>query len=215
MRWNPLVAVASVMLVATPSFAQEWVDYINHEDRFAVNLPGQPAIAEITWQGEYIVTYPGRVYTADTGTSHYSVTVADYSDARRKHQERVKTCKAAGGDGDQCLERSSTDMRSALLYASWRIIQKDPDAELTHLVYTQADRVEGDDVHLTHADGSRTFASVFMHDNRLYILEATVPKGAPQPLIFQQSMRFLDKDGNSVRYQSPYTNGFPAPPRER
>jgi len=125
----------------------------------------------------------------------------------------LKNCKAGGGDGDQCRERSEIDKRSAMIYASWGIIQKDPQAKLTHLVYTQADLVEGDDVHLTHADGSRTFASVFMHENRLYILEATVPKGEPQPLIFQQSMRFLDKDGKSIRYQSTYTNGFPAPPR--
>ena len=215
MRSIPLAAAALIILIAAPSFAQEWTDYVNRGDFFAVNLPGEPKVKDITWQGEYIVKYPARVYTADAGKDRYSVTVVDYTDALKKHQEQVKICKAAGGDGDQCQERSSTDMRSALLYASWGIIEKDPAAKLTHLVYTQADRVEGDDVHLTHPDGSRTFASVFMHEDRLYILEATVPKGEPQPLIFQQSMRFLDKDGKSIRYDSPYTNGFPAPPRAR
>jgi hypothetical protein len=172
-------------------------------------------VKDITWQGEYVVKYPGHLYTVDVGKSHYEVTVVDYTDSLKKHQDNVKACKAAGGDGDQCQERSSTDMRSSLLYASWGIIEKHPAAKLTHLVYTQADRVEGNDVHLTHPDGSRTFASVFMHADRLYILEATVPKGEPQPLIFQQSMRFLDKEGRSIRYESPYTNGFPAPPRAR
>ena len=215
MRLIPIAAVALILFLSVPSFAQEWMDYSNRGDFFAVNLPGQPKVKDITYQGEYIVNYPAHVYTADAGQSHYSVTVVDYTEALKKHQEQVKTCKAAGGDGDQCQERSSTDMRSALLYASWNVIAKDPAARLTHLVYTQADRVEGDDVHLTHPDGSRTFASVFMHEDRLYILEATVPKGEPQPLIFQQSMRFLDKDGKSVRYNTPYTNGFPAPPRAR
>ena len=210
-----IVALALILLISAPSFAQEWIDYANREDFFAVNLPGQPKVKDITYEGEYIVNYPAHVYTADGGPSQYSVTVVDYTEALKKHQENVKACKASGGDGDQCQERASTDLRSAILYATWNLVQKDPAARLTHLVYTQADRVEGNDVHLSHPDGSRTFGSVFMHENRLYILEATVPKGELQPLIFQQSMRFLDKDGKSIRYNSPYTNGFPAPPRAR
>jgi hypothetical protein len=106
-------------------------------------------------------------------------------------------------------------MRGALIYATWSLMQKDPSAKVTHFVYTQADRVEGQELHLTNRDGSRTFAAIYMHENRLYILEGTVPAGYPQPLLFQQSMRFLDKEGKSIRYQSTYANGFPAPPRAR
>jgi len=54
-----------------------------------------------------------------------------------------------------------------------------------------------------------------MHENRLYILEGTVPANAPPPGLFQQSLQFLDKDGNRIRYQSIYSNGFPAPPATR
>lgn len=211
----PLVALALILLISAPSFAQEWIDYANRADFFAVNLPGQPKVKDITWKGEYVVDYPANVYTADDGPSKYSVTVVDYTQALKKHQEQVKSCKDYGGDGDQCQERASTDLRSAILYATWGVIAKDPAAKVTHLVYTQADRVEGNDVHISHLDGSRTFASVFMHEDRLYIFEGTVPKGEPQPLIFQQSVRFLDKDGKSVRYDTPYTNGFPAPKRAR
>ena len=88
-------------------------------------------------------------------------------------------------------------------------------AKVTHFVYTQADRVEGHELHLANADGSFTFAAVYMHENRLYILDATVPKGSPPPLLFQQSMRFLDKDGKGIRYDTPYANGFPPPRRVR
>jgi hypothetical protein len=212
----PLVALALVISMTAPALAQqEWIDYSNQGDFFAVNLPGQPKIKDITWEGEYVVNYPGRVYTADAGASKYSVTVVDYTQALQKHQANVATCKNYGGDGDQCQERASTDLRSAILFATWGVIQKTPAAKLTHLVYTQADRVEGIDIHLTQPDASRTFASVFMHENRLYVFEGTVPKGEPQPLIFQQSVRFLDKDGKSIRYESPYTNGFPAPKRAR
>src|SRR6187200_1801831 len=102
MRSIPLAAAALILCIAAPSFAQEWTDYVNRGDFFAVNLPGEPKVKDITWQGEYIVTYPAHVYTVDAGQSHFAVTVVDYTDALNKHQQQVKACKAAGGDGDQC-----------------------------------------------------------------------------------------------------------------
>jgi len=54
-----------------------------------------------------------------------------------------------------------------------------------------------------------------MHENRLYILEGTVPAGAPAPALFQTSLGFLDKDGKGIRYETPYSNGFPPPRRVR
>ena len=36
--------------------------------------------------------------------------------------------------------------------------------------------------------------------SRLYILEATVPRGAPPPLLFPQSLQILDEKGDRIRY---------------
>ena len=52
-----------------------------------------------------------------------------------------------------------------------------------------------------------------MHENKLYIIEGTVPAGYPEPGFFQQSLGWLDENGVGLRYQSYYYNGFPAPPR--
>jgi hypothetical protein len=49
MRPLRVVAVLSALLVAMPSFAQQWTTYTNTVDRFEVNLPGQPKVEEITW----------------------------------------------------------------------------------------------------------------------------------------------------------------------
>ena len=74
---------------------------------------------------------------------------------------------------------------------------------------------------LANPDGSRTFAAIHRHGTRLYILEATVPKGAPAPGLFQQSLQFLDDTGKPLRYRRFYTTGysdewkFPAPPPPR
>lgn len=41
---------------------------------------------------------------------------------------------------------------------------------------------------MTRADAqSRPWASIYMHENRLIILEATVPKGYPSPALLTQS----------------------------
>ncbi|MEE8543346.1 MAG: hypothetical protein V3S94_05755, partial [Gammaproteobacteria bacterium] len=68
-------------------------------------------------------------------------------------------------------------------------------------------------------DASRTPAIVHRHENRLYILEGTVPAGAPAPGIFQISLRFLDGDFKPVRYAWEgirlYSNGYPPPARIR
>jgi hypothetical protein len=54
-----------------------------------------------------------------------------------------------------------------------------------------------------------------MHENRLYIMEGTVPDGDPEPGLFQQSLGFVDKDGNGIRYRDYYDNDYPPPPLNR
>jgi hypothetical protein len=208
-----LAAVVLILFPRAPSIAQEWIEYDSRTDFFNVNFPGPPDVKNITYTSEFAITLPARVHTAAVGPDRYSVTVVDYTDIRRRHAEMVKRCQTTGGDGDQCVERSATDLRGAIAYATWHFLQR--EARLTHFVYTQADRVEGHELHQTNPDGSHTLSAIYMHENRLYILEATVPAASPPPLLFHQSMRFLDNEGKSVRYQSTYSNGFPPPPRER
>jgi hypothetical protein len=83
------------------------------------------------------------------------------------------------------------------------------NAKLTDFFWTQLDLVEGFQLQtVSNVDQSLAFAFVAMHDNRLYIVEGTVPKGYPAPALFQTSMGWLDKDGNAIRYQSLYANEF-------
>jgi len=87
------------------------------------------------------------------------------------------------------------------------------DAKVTFFAYYNSDLVEGRQLQLTNKDGSRTFLAIHMHENRLYIIDGTVPKGAPQPALFQQSMGFIDKEGKRIRYQEIYSNAYPPPKR--
>ena len=214
MRLIPIIAAVLSLFVACPSSAQGWIEYSNQEDFFTINFPGEPDVQNITYDTEYFITLPGRVYSHDDGVNRYSVTVVDYTDAEQRHTELVENCRARGADGDSCTYRLATDLRGAIDYATWDFLKRD-GVKITHFVYTQADRVEGHALQLDNADGTRTYAAIHMHEDRLYILDGTVSANSVPPALFQQSMGFLDEEGNSIRYDSPYTNGFPAPARER
>ncbi len=208
-----LIAATLVVLLAGTAFAQEWIEYSNRTDFFTINFPAQPTVKDITYLTEYSINLPARVYTYEKGPSRYSVTVVDYTNEEKLEADRVKSCQAAGGEGDLCNNHAKGDMRGAIIHATWELIQR--SAKVTHLSYSNADRVEGHEIYLAQADGSRTCAAVYMHEGRLYIIDATVPRNLPPPALFYQSMGFLDKDGKRIRYDTPYSFGFPTPRRVR
>ena len=208
MRLISLVPAAFVLCMSWPSFAQEWVEYASRIDRFTVNFPAEPRVREIAYHTEYGITLPGRVHIYESGPNRYCVTVVDYANVEKIHADRLKNCTAYP---NLCNNPWVGELRGAIDYAAWSFIHR--DAKVTHYAYGNMDRVEGRHLHLTNADQSRTFAAVHMHENRLYILEGTVPAGAPPPGLFQQSLGFLDKDGIRVRYEAVYANGYPPPPR--
>lgn len=218
MRLVLLMSAALILSASWPASAQDWTEYVSREDFFSVSFPGEPMVEDITYAGEYRISLPGRVHSLENRRGDYSVTVVNYADAVEIHQERIKACTAAGGDGDSCQDDGPEEVRGAIVYASWNFINRD-GVEVTHYAHYNSDRVEGHEIHLTNADQSRTFAVVHMHEDRLYILEATVPRGAPAPGLFQVSLRFLDDEWNAVRYQwvgtQLYSNGYPPPPRIR
>ena len=216
MGLNFIRATALFLVTSTTLSAQTWIEFSDQNDRFTCNFPGQPTITETTWTSEYDAELPARVYEAMVGSSRYSVTVVDYNQARPILVAKARNCppgaeRCSGGDltGEGYWRH---DIRGAMLYATWTFLQR--DATLTHLGFNSVDRVEGHQLHLTNdGDQSRTFVSIYMHVNKLYILEGTVPPGYPEPALFQQSLGWLDANGLGLRYQSGYSNGFPVPPR--
>jgi hypothetical protein len=204
---GPVVALL-ILCVSAPAFAQDWIEYYSREDRFLVNFPGKPEVRAISYPTEYGVTVPARVHAYEDATGRYSVTVVDYTIVEKIHAERVKNCT---GYPDTCTNRGPNELRGALDYAAWSFIRR--DARVTYYAFGDSDRVEGLRIQLANPDRSRTFAAIYMHENRLYILEATVPAGAVPPALFQQNLGFLDKDGQRVRYGAIYSNAYPPPPR--
>jgi hypothetical protein len=211
---------AFILLASGLASGQEWAEYQNTSDGFKVTFPDQPAVANITWTSQQGYMLPGRVYSVDQGRQHYAVTVVDYTGIEQIAIARVKTCPAGAplciGTAISGVGLWKHDVRGAILFATLKLVER--AAKMTDLTWSQHDLVEGNELQLLNADQSRTYAYVAMHEMKLFIVEATVPKGYPPATLFQTSMGWVDKDGNGIRYQTMYNNEFhglreyPVPP---
>jgi hypothetical protein len=175
MRIAKLIPAALFVMLAVPALAATaWTEYTNREEKFRINFPGEPTVESFTYRSEYDLDLPAKRFTVVQGPSRYSLTVINY-------------------DGTQV-----TDARGAVAYAALAMRKK--GGEVTFDAYAQIDRIEGHQLQITNPDRSRTFWAAHLHAKRLYVLEATVPPGAPPPALFQVSLSILDDQGNSVRY---------------
>ena len=207
-----LLLFAAVLLMPASAMAQGWDVYIDTEDGFRVNFPGPPTVTETTFATEYGLDLPARVHTVVRGPERYSITVVDYREAPRLLDEKaVTTCPQDFPDERACGLTNAgrgywkEEIGGALVWATFGFMTR--DAVVTHLAWAWQDLVEGHEIQLTNnADQSRTFAFLAMHQNRLYILEGTVPGNHPPPALFQQSMGYVEPDGTPVRYQTVYSN---------
>ena len=153
---------------------------------------------------------PARIYTANRGKERYTVTVVNYAPIQAMGEAKIKTCppgaEPCSGSALSGPSYWKHDVRGAIIYATSKFLER--NAKVTRFHWSHMDLVEGHQLQLTNADGSRTFAFVGMHDMRLYIIEGTVPPGSPEPGLFQQSLGWVDAQGNGIRYQTIYANQF-------
>jgi hypothetical protein len=221
MRASPFVAAAVVLSMSGAAFAQDWTEFVSREDRFTTNFPGQPRVTETKYTSQFGADLPARVYSATLGASRFSVTVVDYRPIETILTEKSKSCppgaETCRGGANAASSTGAgywkADVAGAMIYATWQFMKR--GAVVTEFVWTNIDLVEGHLLHLTNADKSRTYVSILMHENKLYIGEATVPASDPEPGLFQQALGFIDEKGNSIRYQTLYHNGLPTPVRAR
>jgi hypothetical protein len=209
-----LVAAALMLSGSVLAFAQEWIEFASREERLTCLFPTQPKVTETAWTSEFGAILPARIYSAMQGQSRYSLTVVDYNPIEQLMVEKSKSCppgtETCQGVADWGLGYWKNDMRGAIVYAVAKFLER--DVKVTHLMWNSQQVVQGQELQLTNnADQSRTFASVYMHENRLVILEATVPKNYPPPTLFTQSLSWLDENGRGVRYSTIYINAPDVP----
>lgn len=207
MRTFRLVAAAAcVLLMAQPLFAQkEWIEYKNLEDHFAINAPGEPMVEKTTWTSEYDSMFPEVIYRWTDGPNKYSVSVIDYSDSEAKYLANHHT------EDFSAPAYWQIDILGSIQYAATKLYRMKPGVKITFDNFHYINLVTGHQLTVVNPDRTRSYVGLYLHENRLYILDATVAPNAPAPIIFQQSLEFLDAEGKSVRYRTYYFDKLPEP----
>ena len=207
MRWFSLIPAALIVFLSQPVFAQDWARFVSVEDGFGANFPGQPKVEAITYTTEYRMPLPARTYSAADALGRYSTTVVDYRNIEKLHAERAAKCRAANGDGDSCQNDFRLDLAGATDNAVWNFMKRD-GVKITHYMYYFVELVSGRLLQMTNSDQTRTFAAIHQHAGRLYIHQATVPAGMPEPILFMQGITWADEKGLAIRYRTIYTEGY-------
>ena len=204
---NRSLLAALMLYLSAPSFAQGWFEYINQADRFSVNFPAEPEVREFTYNSEYEFPFPARIYSVQSSEYDYSVTVVDFTDAFQIHAEADRP-EAATGPTNWLYDQRASVARAAREF-------RQRGGEVTYDAWSHMDRVEGHQIQMINSDGSRTYAGIYLNGNanRLYVLEAIAASGATPPILFQQSIRFLDEGGERIRYLLS-TNGCAVDPND-
>jgi hypothetical protein len=204
MRRIQIAVVALLLCLPTLASAQEeWMEFMSAEDRFSIVFPGQPQVETITWPSEYGAVFPGHVYSTQQGGNRYSVTVIDYTNAEAIH---AKIAKAPSFDDPRYWQM---DIQASIQYAATRLYRNKPGSRVTYDAWHYIDLIEGHQLQLLNADTTKTYVSIYLHENRLYIVDATVPGNSPAQGIFQQNLQMLGADGRRVRYDEIYSNKLP------
>ena len=179
MRFLSLIPALVVVFLTSAVSAQEWSEYVNREDFFTVNFPGEPAVTQTQFKTGKGTTLQARVYTANADpksilAGKYSMTVVDYSSAPMELaaalDDAAKQARAKGApkyDAGGMIDNIK----------SWRMT-----------VETTQNR--------------RILSEILAHGTRLYIVEADTPTNVPPPAQFQASVQILDENGVRIRYRS-------------
>ncbi len=172
----------------------QWRQFTDLEEFFSVNFPGEPEIREIAYDSEYGATLPAKVYSVTGDGSLHSVTVVNFTDAQSAYAELADRSDEANNASLWLY-----DQRASVAYAARNFRLRGGD--VTFDAWHHIDLVEGHQLQITNPDNSRTYASIYLHNSRLYILEATVAEGSLPQGLFQASLNFLDETGTKIRYQ--------------
>ena len=175
MRFVSLIPAAVALFVAGAASAQTWGEYVNREDFFMINFPGEPARQDTTYKTEKGTTLPAHVYTGqDARGGRYTITVVDYNSAAAE----LPTAIDEGAKGVRGKGTVKYEGKEALDgHRTWRLTVELPNQRIV----------------LAEVLAAR--------NNRLYIAEAEVAPNVAPPAQYQASLQVLDEDGVRIRYR--------------
>ena len=173
-----------VLAGPAPAADDPWTTYTNREDRFALNLPGQPRVEEFTYRSEFGSPWKARRYSIAHDGYIYRMTVVDMSTTAVPAQ--------AGRE-----KRGAMAFAAAQLRNTGRLIMD---------TYDQLQVIPGHKLEIVLPDGRQNIVELHTHYHLLYITEIISPKDAVPGYDVQSSLELLGPQGDVPRYQDA---GFP------
>ena len=195
MTFLRLIILASILWFCESAVAQRWIQYASATDGFRIMAPGEFAIEEIDFETEYGIVVPARIFSHENDTGRYSVTVVDYRDSQRLHDERLREIGALY----QPIY-GQVDVRGSIAYAAKKI--RDRANTIEYDAYHYISRIDGHQLQTTNPDQTRTFAAIYLYESRLYVIDATASPDIAPPGMFQQSLEFIDEDGEVITFRN-------------
>jgi hypothetical protein len=176
MRLLSLIPAVAALFLSNGAMAQTWDTYVNRDNFFSINLPGEPTVTDVPYKTAKGTTLTAHVFTAVSPpgsrlAGKYTVTVVDYSNAK----DEIPT---ASEQAENAIKAKGT---------------------------VKYDGINNIDLHLTkrltvETATTRTLAEVLVAaNNRLYITQAETALNIPPPAIFQAALQILDDKGSRIR----------------
>jgi hypothetical protein len=176
MRAVHFIPAIVAAFLATAASAQVWEEYVNREDFFQVNFPGEPTVNQIQYKTVKGTMLPAKVFTATapagsitSGT--YRVTVVDYNTAQGELGDAIEQARQA------ILAKGTAkyDGRENLdMHRSWRVTVENANVRILGEILIAA-------------------------NNRVYIVEGETPLNVPPAAQFQASIQILNNEGVRIR----------------
>ena len=176
MRAVSLIPAIVALFLSSAASAQVWEEYVNREEFFQVNLPGEPTMTQVPYRTVKGTNLTAHVFTATAPANSitagtYRVTVVDYSsvqgelsDAIEQARQAILAKGTAKYDGRENLD----------MHRSWRITVETPTSRILGEILIAA-------------------------NNRVYIVEGETPLALPPPAQFQASIQILNNEGVRIR----------------
>ncbi len=182
MRFASLMPAALVLSFAGAALAQvEWAEFVDRDDHFTVNFPGEPNKADLQYKTAKGTTLPAHVYKAQDQRGIYMMTVVDY---RTASEDEVKSAIAEA---------------AAVVRAKGKITYSGSGGLDGHT--TERSTVET-------AAGRRILSEILIsNEKRLYISEAETGLNVPPPAQYQASLQVLNDNGVRIRYNGGQAGG--------
>ena len=186
-RLVPVIPAVAALFISGAAFAQARDAYVNRENYFTVNFPGDPAVTEVPYKTVKGTNLTARIFTAQapagsiqSGT--YRVTVVDYTNAKGELADAIEQARRSV----LAKGRPKYDAVNNIdMHRGWAITVETPNK--------------------TNILGQVVLAA----NNRLYLTEAETPINIPPAAQCQASLQILDENGVRIR-----TRTAPAAPEK-